>query len=78
MKKLSLLLLLGLGVCSGCAQHYIITRTNGAQIGARSKPHLKNGAYVFKDMEGKDAAIPAGSVKEIAPASMVKERKTSL
>ena len=76
MKKLSLLLLLGVGLCSGCAHHYIVTRTNGTQIGTTSKPQLKNGAYVFKDMQGQGAAIPAGSVKEIAPASMVKRPKT--
>ena len=78
MKKLSLLLLLGLELCSGCAQHYIVTLNNGTQIGTTSKPHLKDNAYIYKDMRGQETAMPAGRVREIAPASMVKQPKNSL
>jgi hypothetical protein len=37
---------------------------------------LKGQRYVFKDSEGKEAYVSAGRVREIAPASMVKEEKS--
>ena len=63
-------------IVTGCAHRYVITLTNGNQIAAKSKPQLKNGeAYVYKDLQGKVATVPAGKVREIAPASMAKDQK---
>ncbi len=72
MKKLFLLLFLAACVCSGCARYYILTLTNGTQIGATSRPVLRTNVYVFKDMTHQETSIPAGRVQEIAPASMVR------
>jgi hypothetical protein len=76
MRKLFWLLLFGPLALSGCARHYVITLTNGNQIGAFGKPQLKGGVYVFKDASGRDAYIGAGRVTEIAPASMMPNKKT--
>lgn len=71
---------LALSLCAlcGCARHYVITLSNGTQIGANSKPHLKGGAYIFKDAEGHKSYIPAGRVTEIEPASMSRKQQTKL
>jgi hypothetical protein len=61
---------------SGCARHYVVTMHNGSQLGATSKPRLESGVYVFKDATGQETAVPAGRVREIAPASMT--RSTTL
>jgi hypothetical protein len=75
MKKLFSLCLMVLLFGSGCATHYIMTLDNGAQITTKGKPKLKNGIYHFKDIRGQDTTISMGRVTEIAPASMVKEKK---
>ncbi len=64
----ALLLMLG-----GCARHYVITLSNGAQIGARSKPKLNGNVYTYKDALGNDSQIMVGRVTEIAPASMTQD-----
>jgi hypothetical protein len=73
MKKPLLLLSIGLVTLCGCARHYIITLNNGEQIDARGKPKLKGGAYYYKDPLGREAYVPAGRIREVAPASMSKE-----
>jgi len=75
MKNLFLPLLLGLSLLSGCAHNFVITLDNGRRITTASKPKLQNGRYVFKDAAGRAQAVPEGRVREIAPASMVKEEK---
>ncbi len=72
MKALRLLLFIGLGVLTGCAHSYVLRLTNGSQITTASKPHLKDGAYCFKDAKGRQQAVMAASVSEIAPASVAK------
>jgi len=57
---------------TGCTSHYVITLNNGSRITTASKPRLENGSYVFKDAKGQPASVFAGSVREIAPASMSK------
>jgi uncharacterized lipoprotein YajG len=71
--KRTMPLLLALLMLGGCARNYTITRNNGSQIGASSRPQLKDGVYVFKDIQGRPASIPAGSVRQIAPASIARE-----
>jgi hypothetical protein len=72
MNRTWLALLLVPLLLTGCARHYVLTLNNGAQIAARGKPKLQNGAYVFKDVHGKPVSVPGGRVREVAPASMVK------
>ena len=69
-KTTTLLLLAGMLSLNGCTSHYVITKNNGSQIATKGKPHLKNGVYTFTDLSGKPGQIPAGSVHEVAPASM--------
>jgi hypothetical protein len=78
MKNLTILFLVFL-LCAatlcGCAHRYVVTLDNGRRITAASKPKLKGERYVFKDINGKPGYVPAGRVREIAPASMVKDDK---
>ncbi len=69
MKKV-LILLFATVVLAGCSTRYVITLNSRAQIVASTKPKFKDGAYVFKDTQGKEASVPAGRVSEIAPMSM--------
>ena len=74
MRSVASILCLGLIVLgNGCARHYRISLNNGSQIETRSKPHLKEGAYYYKDAAGRKAYVPAGAVREITPASMAKQ-----
>ena len=75
MNKISLLLVLSLSVLCGCAHTYVITLDNGKRITTASKPKLEKGRYVFKDAKGRPLYVPKGRVREIAPASMMKEEK---
>jgi len=75
MNKISLLLLLSLTLLCGCAHNYVITLDNGKRITTASKPKLENGRYVFKDAMGRPSYVATGRVREIAPASMMKEEK---
>jgi hypothetical protein len=75
MKRVASILLVGLSLLCGCAHTYVITLSDGRRITTASKPRLENGRYVFKDGTGKPASVPAGRVREIAPASMVQEQK---
>jgi hypothetical protein len=70
MKKISLYLFLGMLCLCGCSSRYVLTLNNGSQVGTTTKPQLRNGTYYFKDVSGQDASVPAGRVREVAPASM--------
>jgi hypothetical protein len=74
MKKAALFLLLTLTL-SGCAHTYVISMNNGLQIVSASKPRLEGSTYHYKDAKGRECVVAAGRVREIAPASMVKEEK---
>ena len=71
MNKLCLISAVALLALCGCARHYVITLNNGLQVDARGKPELVGGAYVFKDGMGNQQHVAAGSVHQIAPASMM-------
>ena len=75
MNKIGLLLMLSLSLLCGCAHTYVITLDNGKRVTTASKPRLQNGRYVFKDAMGRPSFVPVSRVREIAPASMVKEEK---
>src|SRR5215470_3554194 len=75
MKTLILPLLLATLAGSGCANQYVIKLSNGTELIAPSKPHLKGANYYYKDARGQEVAIPQSRVTQIAPASMVEEEK---
>lgn len=66
-----------IGLLTGCTSRYNITLLNGNRITTDGKPSLKNGFYVYKDMQGQPGAIAAGRVKEISPANMTSARTSS-
>ena len=72
MKRTIVLLLLAAGIGAGCSTRYNITLTNGEVIRSINKPTYDpdQQVYVFKRI----TTIPAGSVREIAPASMKAEK----
>ncbi len=71
---LALVMLLVLGG-AGCARRYAMTMNNGTKVTTKGKPKLEKGVYHFTDVTGQKSAVPAGRVREIAPASMVAEEK---
>ena len=73
MKRMLLLALLGSSLLCGCSSQYVMTMNNGARITTNGKPKLDGQSYVFKDAKGQEVRVPAGRVREIAPASMVKD-----
>ncbi len=75
MKPLLWSALLAALLLTGCAaRRYTITLNNGNTITARSKPRLVQGSYVYKDLNGKEAYLAAGRVREIAPSNMATPR----
>jgi hypothetical protein len=77
MKSLLTLTLLSALLLAGCARHYTITLNSGNRITALGKPRLENGSYVFKDAKGQVTSVPAGRVREVAPANMSTSRVNS-
>jgi len=77
MKNFHLLSLLGIVLLTGCARNYVVTLNNGTQVGARSKPELKDGAYYFKDATGRDTSVAAGRVSQIESAGIASKSKKS-
>lgn len=73
MKRFLPILLLLSVLLTGCARHYVITMNNGSRVTTQGKPKLQGGNYVFKDAKGQPGQVPAGRVREIAPASMATE-----
>ena len=73
MNKHLFFLIAFLTVLSGCSHNYTVTLSNGARVGASSKPKLEGGYYHFKDINGRETVVPEVRVREIAPASMVEE-----
>jgi len=74
MTKPLLPLLAGLLLLTGCAHGYVLTLSNGGQVHTGTKPKLVNGFYYFNDAEGNPGRpVFAGSVTEIAPASMASD-----
>jgi len=77
MNKAALPLLIGLITLTGCAHHYVMKLTNGAQITTASKPKLKDGTYRFKDAKGEEQLVPVFVVREVAPASVAERENKS-
>ena len=73
MNKAALPLLIGLITLTGCAHHYVMKLTNGAQITTASRPKLKEGIYYYNDAKGEEQALAATRVREIAPASVARQ-----
>jgi hypothetical protein len=74
MKRISLLLLLAVTLCAGCATRYNITLNNGDIVTAKGKPKYdkqRNG-FFYTDALGNTNYISAFRVREIAPASSSK------
>lgn len=74
MKTTLFLLLLSAVLLTGCARRYVITLSNGTRLTAVGKPQFQDGQYFFKDASGRTGSLPAGRVREIAPASMAREK----
>lgn len=78
LNKIFLPVIAGLLILTGCAQHYVLTLSDGERIRTGSKPRLERGFYYFKDASGHDARpVFAGRVREVAPASMASPDPTS-
>jgi hypothetical protein len=75
MKNIFVLLFICL--LTGCASRYTLTLNSGNRITATSKPKLQNGSYIFKDAKGELISVPAGRVREVAPANMASTRGSS-
>jgi len=69
----SVLLLVLLG--AGCARNYNIITHSGRSITTKGKPKYDeaNSSFKYTDVRGEARTIPAGSVREIAPASDAKD-----
>lgn len=79
MKLTSLIFLMAVLACAGCATRYDMKLTDGSIISSKGKPHLDGTRHViyFKDGMGRTNAIPEFRVVEIAPHStMSKEDET--
>ncbi|HYG24217.1 MAG TPA: YgdI/YgdR family lipoprotein [Verrucomicrobiae bacterium] len=70
MKTIIFLMLVSL-MATGCARRYTMTTNGGGQIVSKGRPQLSNGVYVYKDLQGRRATVPAGRIREVAPSSMV-------
>jgi hypothetical protein len=70
---LACLLLASLSV--GCSRKYAITTNSGRVITTQGKPAYDqaNSCFRYKDARGEARSIPAGSVREISPASDVRD-----
>jgi hypothetical protein len=76
MKQFLATVMLGAVLLTGCTRHYVITLNSGARITTLGKPQFQNGTYIFKDAKGQPTSVFAGSVREIAPASMSKQENS--
>lgn len=70
MKRTVLPILIALVALTGCTHRYVMKLNTGAQITTASKPQLVEDTYHFKDAKGEEHLVPAGRVREIAPASL--------
>jgi len=73
--RIGLALALGLLMLCGCSHTYVMKLSNGSQIVTPGKPKLKGGTYYYKDARGEVYSVPQTRVIELAPASMVEEKK---
>lgn len=63
------------GSIAGCTFRYDITLQNGDVIRSKNKPKLNDrGAYVYKDVTGKEQTIPSIRVRQIEPARFGKSK----
>lgn len=79
MKNASLLLLLAVLGLAGCARRYVVTLSHGPALTVKGKPRFDSATdcFVCKDATGRRFTVPAGNVREIAPASMSSQLPTA-
>ncbi len=79
MKNTSLLLLFAVLGLAGCTRRYVVMPFHGPAMTVKGKPRLDpaTDCFVCKDATGRQFTIPAGNVREIAPASMSKRSSTT-
>lgn len=67
----AVLAVLALALLAGCARNFNIITNSGRVISAKGKPKYDqaNSVFVYKDANGVERRIPAGSVRQVAPAS---------
>jgi hypothetical protein len=73
MKKMVLLLGLGLAGLCGCTHQYTMKLNNGMTVTTDSKPKLRGNNYYFQDASGRENVIPQSRVRVIEPSSMAAE-----
>ena len=54
---------------TGCAQRYIITKTDGTRLITASRPKLVESKYVYKDASGQKVEVSKMRVRLIEPYS---------
>ena len=77
-RKLALTLLVSLAVLCGCAHHYLMKLSNGAQTISRTKPKLQGTNYHFTGDDGVQYVIPKSRVVKIKTISAIQEEQKPL
>jgi hypothetical protein len=63
-------LLLAVGIATtGCAQRYLIVKTDGTRLITASRPKLVESKYVYRDATGQVVEVPKMRVRLIEPYS---------
>ena len=65
------ILVLLVGLLTGCARNYRMETSRGTVIITKGKPRYEKdrGVFVYRDINGVERTVPSGSVRQVAPAS---------